>query len=292
MSPLLGSHITFASPDYFLGAAKEALSYREDTFMFSTGAPQNSRRVPLDMLKIQEGLDYLKEQGIPTSCLVVHAPYIINLANRTKPDNLQFAKEFLIEELRRCAALHVPTLVLHPGSHIGLGEEEGTASLIEALDDVLSQDGTNVRIALETMAGKGSEIGVGFPFFASLLTKVKYPERIGVCLDTCHIHDSGMDLSNPEAVLDEFDRVIGLEKLLVVHLNDSKNVCGAMKDRHENLGYGCIGFDTLRRFAFASRLEGKPIILETPWVNEKPPYKKEIELLRSGIFQEGWREAL
>lgn len=287
----LGSHVGLAAPSYFLGTVEEALSYKETTFMFYTGAPQNTMRKPLESLCIPEGLAKMKEAGLRPDKTVVHAPYIINLANRSKPESFAFAKEFLIEELRRTAAFGAKLLVLHPGAHVGNGPEYGMESLLEGLDDVLSQDGTDVTICLETMAGKGSEIGTSFEFFAEFFKKTAHPERIGVCLDTCHVHDAGYDVTDASALLDEFDRFIGLEHLKVVHLNDSKNPRGAHKDRHDNLGYGAIGFEALCRFAHEPRLDEIPIVLETPWVGEKPPYKKEIEMLRKGELEPSWREA-
>ena len=288
----LGSHIGLSAPSYYKGSVEEALSYNEDCFMFYTGAPQNSRRKPLEELRIEEGRALLREKGIDESKIVVHAPYIINLANKDKPETFDLGKEVLLSELKRTAAFGLHTLVLHPGSHVGLGEEHGMESLLLGLEDVLSQDHTDVTIALETMAGKGSEIGTSFEFFRSFLERFPLSSRIGICLDTCHIHDAGYDLSDPEAILDEFDRLIGLNRLKAVHLNDSKNPRGARKDRHENLGYGEIGFARLNAFAHCKRLENIPIILETPYHNEKPPYAKEISLLRKGDFEPNWRDLL
>ena len=244
----LGSHIGFAGPKYYESSVLEALEYGEDCFMFYTGAPQNTKRKPLDELHIEEGRALLAKHGLDESKVVVHAPYIINLANKLKPETYDLAKSFLAEEIRRTAAFHVKNLVLHPGSHVGNGEELGMESLLEGLEEVLRHDDSNVTVCLETMAGKGSEIGVGFPFFREFFAR--FPQdlssRVGVCLDTCHIHDSGIDVSDASKVLDEFDQTIGLDRLKVVHLNDSKNVRGARKDRHANLGYGQIGFDAWR----------------------------------------------
>ena len=281
---ILGSHISLASPEYFLGAVKEALSYDEDTFMFYTGAPQNTLRKPIEAMKIPEGLQAMKDAGMNPDHLVVHAPYIINLANKDKPETFEIARSFLLTELRRTQSFGANKIVLHPGAHVGYGLEHGMESLLLGLEDVLSQDGTNVTVCLETMAGKGSEIGVTFEFFEEFLERFPLKDRIGICLDTCHVHDAGYDVTDASALLDEFDRVIGLDRLKVVHLNDSKNVRGAHKDRHDNLGYGQIGFDALHRFVIEPRLQGIPIILETPWVDEKPPYKEEIAMLRNGAF--------
>lgn len=289
---VLGSHIGLSAPNYYLDTVKTALSYGEDTFMFYTGAPQNARRKPVDELRIPEGRELLKAHGIDESKIVVHAPYIINLGNKDRPETYDMGKKFLIDELRRTEAFGAKLLVLHPGSHVGHDEAFGLESLLLGLEEVLASDGTGVTLCLETMAGKGSEIGTSFEFFASLISRCSHQERLGICLDTCHVHDAGYDVTDASALLDEFDRVIGLNRLKVVHLNDSKNPRGSHKDRHENIGYGAIGFDALLRFVQEKRLQDTPIILETPYVNENAPYAKEISMLRSGRYEANWREAL
>ena len=281
---ILGSHVSLSAPKYFLGSVEEALSHGEDTFMFYTGAPQNTLRKPVEALKVEEGTKAMLDAGMDPRNLVVHAPYIINLANKDKPETYDLAKSFLLQELRRTAAFGANKLVLHPGSHVGHGEEHGMESLLLGLEEVLSQDGTDVTVCLETMAGKGSEVGTRFEFFREFLERFALSSRIGICLDTCHVHDAGYDVSDATALLDEFDRVIGLDRLNVVHLNDSKNPRGAHKDRHDNLGYGHIGFEALHRFVVEPRLQAIPIILETPWVGDEPPYKEEIAALRRGHF--------
>ena len=288
----IGSHVGLNAPDFYLGSVKEALSYGANTFMFYTGAPQNSYRKPLDTLKIEEGRKLLKENGIDESKIVVHAPYIINPCNITKEDLYEMSINFIVNELQRTAGFGASILVLHPGAHVGQGREVAINALAKALDAALDVDGTNVRIALETMAGKGTEVGITFEEIAQIISLCNHKDRLGVCFDTCHTHDAGYDLSDFGNVLDEFDRIVGLDRLLVVHLNDSKNVRGAHKDRHENIGYGEIGFDILNNVVHNPRLEGIPIILETPYVNEKPPYKQEIEMLRSGHFIPNWRDNL
>ncbi|MBR0295474.1 MAG: deoxyribonuclease IV [Bacilli bacterium] len=288
----IGSHVGLNAPDFYLGSVREALSYGATTFMFYTGAPQNSFRKPLDQLKVEEGRKLIKESGLDESKIIVHAPYIINACNITKPDLYEMSINFIVNELQRTAGFGVSIMVLHPGAHVGQGREIAIDALVKALDEALDRDGTNVKIALETMAGKGTEVGVTFEEIAQIINLSKHKERLGVCFDTCHTHDSGYDLSDFDAVLDEFDRIIGLDRLLVVHLNDSKNIRGAHKDRHENIGYGEIGFDILYKVVTSPRLENIPIILETPYYNEKPPYKQEIEMLRSGKFDPLWRDKL
>ncbi len=286
----IGSHVSMNSPDFYLGSVKEALSYGATTFMFYTGAPQNSYRKPLQELKIEEGRKLIKEAGIDESKIVVHAPYIINGANKGREDLFQLSKDVIASEIRRTAGFGCQILVLHPGAHVGAGPEMGIDNLVECLDYVLSNDNTNVKIALETMAGKGSEIGITFEQIATIIQKSKYPERLGVCLDTCHINDAGYDVNDVDGTLALFDKVIGLNKLLVIHINDSKNPIGAHKDRHENIGYGTIGFETLKKYIHHPLLREIPKVLETPYFNEKPPYKQEIKMLVDGQYVDNWRD--
>lgn len=288
---LIGSHVAMNAPDYFLGAVEEAISYKANTFMFYTGAPQNLIRKDLKDLKIAEGLHLAKENGIDETKLIVHAPYIINPANASRSDIIETTKEVLINELRRTAAFNVKTLVLHPGSHVGLGEEVGLNSLVEVLNEVLSIDNTDVKIAIETMAGKGKEIGISFEQIKKVIDSCKFKNRLGVCLDTCHISDAGYDLNDIDKLLSHFDEVIGLDRLLCIHVNDSKNPNGAHKDRHENIGYGFIGFEPLYNIVHHPLLINVPKILETPYIDEKPPYLKEIDMLRSGKFIKDWKDS-
>lgn len=286
----LGSHVSMNSPDFYEGSVKEALSYGCNTFMFYTGAPQNSFRKPLNELKIDEGRRLIKEAGIDESKLVVHAPYLINAANVANLDTYDLAINIIVSELRRTAGFGCKTLVLHPGSHVGLGAETGIVALAKALDLCFETDGTDVKIALETMAGKGNEIGRNFEEIHQIIDLCKHKDRLGVCMDTCHISDAGYDLNDFDAVLKEFDRIVGLDRLLVIHVNDSKNPLGAHKDRHENIGYGEIGFDILNKIVHHPLLKGIPKILETPYINEKAPYKQEIAMLRSSKFVPNWRD--
>ena len=284
----IGCHVSMSGPEYYLGSVKEALSYEANTFMFYTGAPQNTIRLPLERLRIEEGRALLKEKGIDESKIIVHAPYIINIANQLNVDNYELGKRHLLSELKRTYAFGPKTLVLHPGSHVSTGEENGLDSIIKALNEVLDNDGTDVKIALETMAGKGSEMGTSFEQLAYIISQLKKPERVGVCLDTCHISDNGLDVNNIDQILEKFDKTIGLNKLLVLHINDSKNPVGAHKDRHENIGYGFIGFETLNKVVHHPLLNGIPKILETPYYEGNPPYKKEIEMFRKQSFED-WR---
>jgi deoxyribonuclease-4 len=288
---ILGSHVGLSHPNYLLGAVEEALSYGSSTFMFYTGAPQNSIRKPIDQLKVQEGLARLKEAGMSPKDIVVHAPYIINLGNTVKEETFTIAIQFLVTELQRVQAMGFSILVLHPGAHVGAGAQVALDKIVEGLNTVLAQDQGQVTIALETMAGKGSEVGITFEEIRYIIDHVKQPHRLGVCLDTCHIHDAGYDVTDVDGILKQFDTIIGLDKLRVIHINDSKNSRGAHKDRHENLGYGAIGFDVLKAFVHHPLLSHLPKILETPWVGERAPYQDEIAMLRNGTFVTDWRRA-
>ncbi len=286
----LGSHVDLKAPNYYLGTVNDAISYGANTFMFYTGAPQNTFRKPLSELKIAEGRALAKAKGFDESKLIVHAPYIINAANYANPELYEMSINTIVNEMRRTAAFGVKIMVLHPGSHVGLGAENGIKALAKALDVVLRSDGTDVKIAIETMAGKGHEIGVNFKEIKSIIDQVPNNDRLGVCLDTCHISDAGYDLTDFDSVIKEFDEIVGLDRLLVVHVNDSKNPMGAHKDRHENIGYGYLGFEVLNKIVHHPLLNGIPKILETPYYNEKAPYKQEIEMLRSGKYVDNWRD--
>ena len=232
----IGSHVGMSGKEMFLGSVKEALSYNANTFMVYTGAPQNTRRKELDTLKIPEAKALMKEHGIED--FVVHAPYIINLANTVKPEVFELATEFLALELTRTEAMGSKTLVLHPGSHVNAGSEVGIKQIVKGLNEVLTKD-TNVNIALEAMAGKGSEIGRNFEELAEIYNGVIYNDKLRVCFDTCHVNDSGYDLVHEyETIMEQFDRIIGKDQISVFHINDSKNPLGASKDRHENFGFG------------------------------------------------------
>lgn len=282
----IGSHVSMSGKEMMLGAVKEALSYGSTTFMFYTGAPQNTARKPIEQLRIEEAKELMKEQGIDINDVVVHAPYIINLGNTTKPETFELAVSFLKQEIKRCEAIGVHRVVLHPGAHVGAGREVGLDRIVEGLNMALKEP-SPVKIALETMAGKGTELGRSIEDLKFIIENCEYPERLGVCIDTCHMHDAGVDLTKFDSFLTLFDEEIGLERILVVHVNDSKNEIGARKDRHENIGYGHIGFDTLNYIVHHPKLKDIPKILETPYIDKEPPYKEEIEMLKSQTFNTG-----
>ena len=282
---ILGSHVGMSGKEMFLASVKEAESYGANALMIYTGAPQNTKRKEISQLNIDAGLSCAKKIGIKD--VIIHAPYIINLANTVKPETFELGIEFLANELKRTAAFSSKTLVLHPGSHLGAGVEVGIDQLAKGLDFVLAQDETDVSIALETMAGKGSEIGKTFEELSMIFERVQKPDRLRVCFDTCHVNDAGYDLvMDYEGVLDKFNRLIGLEQIAVIHVNDSLNPCGSHKDRHANIGAGTIGLETLRKIVHDERFSKIPKILETPFLcangetkKTLPPYKHEIEQL-------------
>ncbi|MGU3342293.1 deoxyribonuclease IV [Staphylococcus succinus] len=284
---LLGSHVSMNGKKMLQGSAEEAHRLGESTFMIYTGAPQNTRRKPIEELNIEKGHEIMEAHGL--SNIVVHAPYIINIANTLKPHVFELGVEFLQSEIERTQALGAKDIVLHPGSHVGEGSEVGIKKIIEGLNEVLTND-NNVRIALETMAGKGSEIGRNFEEIAQIIDGVNRNERLSVCFDTCHTHDAGYNVKEDfDGVLNEFDKIVGIDRIKVVHVNDSKNDIGAHKDRHENIGFGYIGFDALNYVVHHDAFKDIPKILETPFVgedkkNKKPPYKLEIEMLKQQQF--------
>lgn len=292
---ILGSHVGMSGREMLLGSAKEAVSYGADTFMFYTGAPQNTRRKKISELNIGPAWDYMKEHGIRD--IIVHAPYIINLGNAVKPETFSLAVEFLAKEIERTVSCKSHTLILHPGAHVGEGTETGTAQIIKGLNEVLSSD-TDCHIALETMAGKGSEIGRSFEELARIYDGVAHNDKLRVCFDTCHTSDSGYDIIHSfDKVMEDFDRIIGKSQIAVFHINDSKNVPGAAKDRHENIGFGQIGFDALNTIVHHPDFEDVPKILETPYIpsptapkKSYAPYKYEIAMLRKGVFEPDLKE--
>ena len=281
----IGSHVSMSGKDMFLNSVREAAGYRAHTFMLYTGAPQNTRRKPVEELNIDAGWEAMHQNGMEE--FVVHAPYIINLANTVKPETFQLAVDFLTLEVQRTVAMKSQILILHPGAHVGAGVEAGTAQIIKGLNEVLAES-EGCYIALETMAGKGSEIGRTFEELAAIYDGVCHPERLRVCFDTCHTHDAGYDIINDfDGVIEQFDRILGKDQIAVFHINDSKNPCGSHKDRHANIGQGEIGFDALHTIVHHPDFENIPKILETPYLvdpeNPKktyPPYKEEIVLLR------------
>lgn len=274
----LGSHVGMKSPDYLLGSVEEALSYDANTLMLYTGAPQNSFRVPIEQLKVNEARLRWTQAGYGMEDMIIHCPYIINLANTLKKETFDMGVEVLAREISRTEAIGASYMVLHPGSSLTGDLGESLELVSRGLNTVMTGCEKTV-ICLETMAGKGSEVGRTFEEIRRIINLVERKDHIGVCMDTCHINDAGYDVSDFDSVLDEFDRIVGLDYLKVMHINDSKNPQGAHKDRHANIGEGTIGLDNLRKVVRNPRLDNIPQILETPYRDGKAPYKEEIRLL-------------
>jgi len=285
---LIGSHVSMKGKDMLLGSAQEAASFGENVFMVYTGAPQNTRRKPIDELNIAAGKAYMAEHQ--QRAVVVHAPYVVNLGNTTKPQNYAFAVEFLTDEVHRAAALGATQIVLHPGAHVGAGPDAAIAQIAQGLDEILTAATEPVQIALETMAGKGTEVGRNFEELAAIMAATAHNERLSVCFDTCHTSDAGYDIASDfDGVLHEFDQVIGLDKLKVIHLNDSKNPQGSHKDRHTNIWCGTLGFDVLNGIAHHPQLTGVPKIMETPLIGPDRkhgvnPHGYEVAMLKAQRF--------
>lgn len=285
---IIGSHVAFSSKEQLLGSVKEALSYNANTFMFYTGAPQNTKRLPINDELTYEAYKLMKENNIDLSKVIIHAPYIVNLGNL---ENFDFSVSFLKGEVERASMLGIKYMVLHPGASVSYSKEESINSIIKGLNLILDND-KDVVILLETMAGKGTEIGSNISELKEIISNVKYKEKIGICLDTCHLFDSGVDLTKFDNYLDLFDKEIGLSYIHCIHINDSKNEFSSHKDRHENIGLGYIGFSTLINIIYNDRLKDIPRILETPYITmndtskEKvyPPYKEEIAMIRNKEF--------
>lgn len=284
---IIGSHVSFNKETGLLGSVKEALSYGASTFMFYTGAPQNTVRAKIDEEQTKKAKELMQENSININDVIIHAPYIVNLANNKDEDKFNFAINFLKQELDRAQTLGINKVVLHPGSHVGLGEEKGLENISAALNDVLKEKEGPI-ICLETMAGKGTELGKNFSELKTIIDNVKNNERLLVCLDTCHLNDAGYDISHFDKLLEEFDQIIGINKIGCIHINDSKNQINSHKDRHENIGKGTIGFENLINVIYNEKLKEIPKILETPYVSINggkdrtyPPYKQEIEMIKN-----------
>ena len=276
---IIGSHVNFGS-EQLLGSAKQAVSFGANTFMFYTGAPQNTIRKDIKDDLTDEAVKYMKENNIDINNVICHAPYIINLANKEKEDSWNFSISFLKNEINRITKMGINYIVVHPGNALKIDRMEALNNIAEAINNIITTE-TMPMILLETMAGKGTECGINIYEINEILNKVNLKEKVGVCLDTCHLNDSGIDISKFDEYLDEFAEKIGIESIKCIHVNDSKNEIGTHKDRHANLGYGTIGFENLINVIYNTRLKNVPKILETPWIGEYPPYKIEIDMIKS-----------
>ncbi|WP_026476642.1 deoxyribonuclease IV [Alkaliphilus transvaalensis] len=289
----LGSHVSVSGKG-LLSAVKEAIKYDSDTFMIYTGAPQNTKRKKIEDMHIEEGLKLMGEHGLAD--FIVHAPYIINLAS-PKEDTFNMSVDFLKQEVARTEAIGSKYIVIHPGAHVGSGEGEGLKRISYGLNEVISKD-QDVLIALEIMAGKGSELNYKFEHTASLLEQVTHSDKLVVCFDTCHAHDAGYDIVNDfDGVMESFDKIVGLDKLKIFHINGSLNPRGSKKDRHANIGAtednpkgkDHIGLEAIRYIVHHEVAQGKPCILETPWLDKKTNlYREEIALLRGKTSTCSW----
>ena len=296
MELLIGSHVSYTKEEGLLGSVKESLSYNSNTFMFYTGAPQNTKRTKVDEEKTKQAHKLMKENNINIKDVIIHAPYIINLSNDKDQQKWNFTVNFLKQEIDRAKILGINKIVLHPGSHVGLGVEKGLENIYKGLNIVLKEKEGPI-ICLETMAGKGTELGKTFEEIKTIIDNVDNSNRLMVCLDTCHLNDAGYDIDNFDEVLERIDKIIGIEKIGCIHINDSKNEKGTRKDRHENIGLGTIGFENLSKIIHHKKLEKIPKILETPYISINggkdrtyPPYKFEIEMIKNNKFNENLLE--
>ena len=270
---LIGNHLS-ASKGY-AAMGKAALALDANTFAFFTRNPRGGKAKEIDEKDVEKFLNFAKEHEFGK--IVAHAPYTMNLC-AAKEDIRSFSKEMLLDDLKRMEYTPYNYYNFHPGSHVGQGAEKGIALIAEALNEALKPEQTTT-VLLETMAGKGTEVGRTFEELREILDRVELNDKMGVCLDTCHVWDGGYDIVNDlDGVLNEFDRVIGLDRLKAVHFNDSMNDCGSHKDRHAKIGEGKIGAEAMRRVALHPLLEGRPFILETP--NDDEGYRREIQMVR------------
>lgn len=269
----IGNHLSASKGFAAMGRAAVALD--ANTFAFFTRNPRGGKAKEIVPSDVEKLLAIEKEHQFGK--LVAHAPYTMNLC-AAKEDIREFSKEMIADDLRRMEYLPGNYYNFHPGSHVGQGAGQGITFIADALNEVLSE-AQSTTVLLETMAGKGTEVGRSFEELREIIDRVQYREKLGVCFDTCHVWDAGYDIvGHPDEVLEEFDRVIGLERLCAVHFNDSMNECGSHKDRHAKIGEGCIGAEAMRRIATHPLLAGKPFILETP--NDDEGYRREIALVR------------
>lgn len=288
MNLIIGSHVSFNNKKQLLGSVEEAISYNANTFMIYTGGAQSTMRSDINDELTYEGHKLMLENNINAKNVIVHAPYIVNLANRSDKTKYDFYIDFFIKELDRCKMLGLDKIVLHPGSATTCSKEEAIENIAHGIN-LIYKSTTNTMILLEFMSGKGTEVGTSIDELKAIIDKIDDKDRIGVCLDSCHMNDAGIDISKIDEFLDEFDSKIGIDKIKCFHINDSMNQFNSHKDRHANIGYGTIGFNNLLNIVYNKRLEGIPFILETPYINRNQsdayaPYKMEIESIRKKEF--------
>ena len=286
---IIGCHVSFGK-EQLKASVEEAISYNANTFMFYTGAPQNTLRVPINNDLTNTALSLMKEHNMDMKNVICHAPYIVNPATDDESKR-NFAINFLKQEVERCNTLGVKKMVLHPGSAVGIERNVALENISYVVNEVLNNP-YDVVILLETMAGKGNECGKNIDELNEIIKNVDYQDKLGVCLDTCHLNDSGIDIAKFDEYLEEFNKKIGLDKIYCIHINDSKNEISSHKDRHANIGFGTIGFNNIINVINNPKLKDIPFILETPYTGDDidskerlyPPYKYEIEMIRTNKF--------
>ena len=288
MNLIIGSHVSFNSKKQLLGSVMEAVSYNANTFMIYTGGAQSTARSSINDEFTYEAFKVMLENNINPKNVIVHAPYIVNLANKSDERKYDFYIDFMTNELNRVKELGLDKIVLHPGSATTCSREEAILNIANGINKIYEKT-SDVMIFLEYMSGKGNEVGTSILELKNIIDNINDKDRIGVCLDTCHMNDSGIDISKFNEFLNEFDSMIGIDKIKCVHVNDSMNTIGSHKDRHANIGYGTIGFDNLINVIYNERLNGIPFILETPYINRNnkdayAPYKMEIDSIKNKKF--------
>jgi deoxyribonuclease IV len=269
----LGATVSIAKTGMLI-AVEESISYEADTFMMYTRSNRGGKARPIENFNREKAYELMKAHHLADP--VVHAPYLINLASN-KEETFEYGVELLREDIRRTSYLGIKHIVFHPGSHTGAGVEYGVKRIAEGLNQILTGE-EDVNVLLEGMAGDGSKVGSNFEELAEIISLVKHQDKLGVCLDTCHLYSAGYDIVNDfDGVLKRFDEVVGLDRVKVWHINDSKTPFNSRKDRHANIGDGSIGLEAIRRIVRHEVCEGKPLILETP----EGKYKEEIAMLRA-----------
>lgn len=283
MELIIGSHVSFLKDSELYGSVKEAILSNSNTFMFYTGPNQSATRSSINPELTLKARELMKENAINIDNVMVHAPFIINLANNKDERKYNFYITFMKSEIERCKSLGIKNLIFHPGSRTDLDIETALNNIVFGINAIM--DGVNdFNLLIEFMSGKGTEIGNNINDFEYIMSNINCKNNIGVCLDTCHLNDSGIDLSKFDEFINEFDLKIGIDKIKCIHINDSLNEIGSHKDRHANIGYGTIGFNNLIDIIYNNKLDGIPKILETPFVNGVSPYKYEIEMIRNKKF--------
>lgn len=290
MELIIGSHVNFVPSTQLVGSINEMLSYGANACMIYTGAPLIKIK-KMDEALLRQADEMIFKYNIDKNNIIVHAPFINNPSNDSDLSKYKFTLDLLRGEIDKCIELGIKKLVLHPGSHVGLGVERGIKNTINTINAILKEE-DDIIICVESMSGKGSEVGRDLNELKAILDGIDLADKVGICLDTCHLSDSGVDITKFDEYLDEFDALIGIDKIQVFHINDSKNELGSAKDRHENIGYGHLGFDALISIIYNERLKDVPKILETPMISliegdrdrTLPPYKYEIEMIREKKF--------